>query len=327
MGKKDARHDRVCRVGTFLKDVESAVLGTNRDPHGLLQRFRDPPLAPHEVDPAAEFNLPGYVSRQEQAQDLLVRNGTEAVATLCDEPLRPHVGDLAGLLVRVRPVPERDMLAREDIGPCLVVHASRLERDDDPMLKRAHRPFDLTLRLRRRGYHVVDAEGPAHAPELGAEVLALVSEKRESVRVERLRHAVAQERGLEHRVVLEQVLALADSMCRDLARGVVKREDDALIHAVGSPDVSWRRVVLVYLAVGLGLPATVVVVRLLALDRERAAHERHEVLLAELPHARAVAHEIVLAHQFVGIELEVRTVVLRRLDERLQLLDARRWPG
>ena len=100
MGKKDARHDRVCRVGTFLKDVESAVLGTNRDPHGLLQRFRDPPLASHEVDPAAEFNLPGYVSRQEQAQDLLVRNGTEAVATLCDEPLRPHVGDLAGLLVR-----------------------------------------------------------------------------------------------------------------------------------------------------------------------------------------------------------------------------------
>ena len=84
---------------------------------------------------------------------------------------------------------------------------------------------------------------------------------------------------------------------------------------------------LIDLAVGVGLPATVVAVRFLALDRERAAHERHEVLLAELPHARAVAHEIVLAHQFVGIELEVRTVVLRRLDERLQLLDARRWPG
>ena len=69
------------------------------------------------------------------------------------------------------------------------------------------------------------------------------------------------------------------------------------------------------------------VVRLLALDRERAAHERHEVLLAEFPHARAVAHEIVLARQLVGVELEVRAVVLRRLDERLQLLDARRRPG
>ena len=127
--------------------------------------------------------------------------------------------------------------------------------------------------------------------------------------------------------MLEQVLAFADTMRRDLARGIVKREDDALVRAVGSPDVSWRRVVLVDLSVRLGLPATIAVVRLLALDRERAAHERHEVLLAELPHARAVAHEIVLAHQFVGIELEVRTVVLRRLDERLQLLDARRRPG
>ena len=227
----------------------------------------------------------------------------------------------------MRPVPERDVLAREDVGPRLVVHARRLERDDDPVLERAHRPLDLALCLRRRGYHVVDAERAAHAPELGAEVLALVAEERESVRVERLRHAVAQERGLEHGVVFEQVLAFADTMRRDLARGIVKREDDALVRAVGSPDVSWRRVVLVDLSVRLGLPATIAVVRPLALDRERAAHERHEVLLAELPDARAVAHEFVFARQLVGVELEVRAVVLRRLDERLQLLDARRRPG
>lgn len=142
--------------------------------------------------------------------------------------------------------------------PRLVVHARRLERDDDPVLERAHRPLDLALCLRRRGYHVVDAESAAHAPELGTEVLALVAEERESVRVERLRHAVAQERGLEHGVVFEQVLAFADTMRRDLARGIVKREDEALVRAVGSPDVSWRRVVLVDLSVRLGLPATIV---------------------------------------------------------------------
>ena len=39
MSQKNARHDRVCRIGTFLKDVEATVLGTNREPHGLLQRF------------------------------------------------------------------------------------------------------------------------------------------------------------------------------------------------------------------------------------------------------------------------------------------------
>lgn len=61
MSQKNARHDRVCRIGTFLKDVEATVLGTNREPHGLLQRFCDPPLSPHEVDSAAEFDLAGNV--------------------------------------------------------------------------------------------------------------------------------------------------------------------------------------------------------------------------------------------------------------------------
>ena len=61
MSQKNARHDRVCRIGTFLKDVEATVLGTNREPHGLLQRFCDPPLPPHEVDSAAEFDLAGNV--------------------------------------------------------------------------------------------------------------------------------------------------------------------------------------------------------------------------------------------------------------------------
>ena len=61
MSQKNARNDRVCRIGTFLKDVEATVLGTNREPHGLLQRFCDPPLSPHEVDSAAEFDLAGNV--------------------------------------------------------------------------------------------------------------------------------------------------------------------------------------------------------------------------------------------------------------------------
>ena len=61
MSQKNARNDRVCRIGTFLKDVEATVLGTNREPHGLLQRFCDPPLSTHEVDSAAEFDLAGNV--------------------------------------------------------------------------------------------------------------------------------------------------------------------------------------------------------------------------------------------------------------------------
>ena len=61
MSQKNARHDRIRRIGTFLKDVESAVLWANRKPHGLLQRFCDPPLSPHEVDSAAEFDLAGDV--------------------------------------------------------------------------------------------------------------------------------------------------------------------------------------------------------------------------------------------------------------------------
>ena len=59
--RQNARHDGIRRVGPGLKDIKARVLGTYREPHGLLERPRNPPFPPHELDPAAEFDLAGDV--------------------------------------------------------------------------------------------------------------------------------------------------------------------------------------------------------------------------------------------------------------------------
>ena len=126
--------------------------------------------------------------------------------------------------------------------------------------------------------------------------------------------------------MLEQGLALTDALRRHLPRGVVERQDDVLLRVGRAPDVAGRRVVLVDLAERRGLPPAVLVLRLLALDRKRAAQKRHEVLLAELADARAVSDEVALAGKLVRVQLVVRAVVLRRLDQRLQVRDGFRRP-
>ena len=191
--RQNARHDGIRRVGPGLKDIEARVLWPYREPHGLPERPRDPPLTPHELDPASELDASRDVPRQEQAQHLLVRCRTDARLSLRYEPLHPLVGDFAGFVVHVRPAPEVDVLAGDKVCVRLIVDALGLEDDDYPVLERAHRPFDLPLRLRRRGDAVIHSQRPAHAPELGAEVLALLPEHRESVRVVSLGTTVAQD--------------------------------------------------------------------------------------------------------------------------------------
>ena len=114
-----------------------------------------------------------------------------------------------------------------------------------------------------------------------------------------------------------------------MPRRVVQREHDALHLGRLAPDVARRRVVLVQLPVAFAFPPAVDVARLLPLDREHAAQERREAPLAVAPHARPVAHEPELPRQLVSVELEVRAVVLGRLYERRQVVDAllRPFPG
>lgn len=320
--EKNPRDYGARRVRTSLQDVEAAVLRAHGQPHGLLERLRDLPLPAHEFNPASELHPPRDVHRHEEPQDLFARDRPQPRLAAFDKPPRALVGDLARLLVLVPGVPEVDVLARHLVRAGGVVHAGCCEHDDEPVLERAHRPLDLPLRLRRRRDHVVDVERPAHAAELRAQLLALLPEHLEPVGVQGLRDAVPEERGLQHGEVLEKRLPFADAVRDHLPCRVVQREDDALHVPPRAPDVPRRRVVLVQLPVAFALPPAVAVAGLLPLDREHAAHERHEVPLAVPPHARAVAAEPELAGQLVRVELEVRPVLPGRLYERLQIVDA-----
>ena len=121
--RQNARHDGIRRVGPGLKDIEARVLWPYREPHGIPERPRDPPLTPHELDPASELDASRDVPRQEQAQHLLVRCRTDARLSLRYEPLHPLVGDFAGFVVHVRPAPEVDVLAGDKVCVRLIVDA------------------------------------------------------------------------------------------------------------------------------------------------------------------------------------------------------------
>ena len=180
----------------------------------------------------------------------------------------------------------------------------------------------LPLACGEGGDEVVDAERPAHAPELRLDVLALVPEHGEGVGVDRLRQPVSEERLLQHREVLGYELALAHPARHHLARGVVERDDDLLARVPRPPDVARRGVVLVQLAVSLAFPPPERLRPARALEREHGLHQRHEVPHAVLPDVGTVAAESELARQLVRVQPEVGPVVARRLDERAQMGDA-----
>lgn len=288
---------------------------------GFPQSLCNRPPSALELDPSAQLDPPALAQREVEPDDLEVRRRASGVLPFVAQPAPGLEQRASQFPVEVVRVPVAVMLECDFVGLFFAGHALRREDDCQPVLERPHVALDLALCLRGWRYEVEHPERPAHAPELGLEVFALLAEHRERVRVQRQRDAYVREHLLERGVVLGKGLALADAAGQHVARRVVLADDDRLPRVLRTPQVQWRGVVLDELAEHPLLPPALP--RLLpALQRKELAQQPPQVRLAVLADVGAVAPEAVQPVELVRVERVVGAVPYRRLEHLRQMLDA-----